>query len=40
MSPGPHSSFVSRVHAALDTFHPSERRLADAILNFLGQIAS
>jgi DNA-binding MurR/RpiR family transcriptional regulator len=40
MSPGPHSSFVSRVHAALDTFHPTERRLAEAILNFPGQIAS
>ena len=40
MAPGSHHSFISRVHAALDTFHPTERRLAEAILNFPGQIAS
>jgi DNA-binding MurR/RpiR family transcriptional regulator len=40
MTTGAHQSFVSRVHAALDTFHPTERRLAEAILNFPGQIAS
>jgi len=40
MAAGSNSSFVSRVHAALDAFHPTERRLAEAILNFPGQIAS
>jgi DNA-binding MurR/RpiR family transcriptional regulator len=40
MAPAQHPSFVSRVHAALDVLHPTERRLAEAILNVPGQIAS
>ena len=40
MAPVQHHSFVSRVHAALDVLHPTERRLAEAILNVPGQIAS
>ena len=40
MAPAQHPSFVSRVHAALDALHPTERRLAEAILNVPGQIAS
>ena len=34
------SSFISRIRGSTDTLHPSEKRLADAILNFPGQIAS
>lgn len=34
------SSFLARIHDASDRLHPSERQLADAILNFPGQIAS
>ncbi|MEO0383544.1 MAG: MurR/RpiR family transcriptional regulator [Pseudomonadota bacterium] len=33
-------SFLARIQAASDRLHPSERQLADAILNFPGQIAS
>lgn len=40
MTRAQHPSFVSRVHAALDVLHPTERRLAEAILNVPGQIAS
>ncbi|MBM1221303.1 MurR/RpiR family transcriptional regulator [Ponticoccus sp. SC2-23] len=40
MASDPSTSFVSRVQSALETLHPSERRLAEAILNFPGQIAS
>lgn len=40
MPPAHHHSFVSRVHAALDALHPTERRLAEAVLNVPGQIAS
>ena len=36
----PKSSFLARVHDAMTSLHPSERRLADTILNFPGQIAS
>ncbi len=40
MAPAQHQSFVSRVHTALEAVHPTERRLAEAILNVPGQIAS
>jgi DNA-binding MurR/RpiR family transcriptional regulator len=40
MASAQHHSFVSRVHGALDVLHPTERRLAEAILNVPGQIAS
>lgn len=33
-------SYVARIRAALPTLHPSERRLADTILTFPGEIAS
>ncbi len=33
-------SYVARIRAALPSLHPSERRLADTILNFPGEIAS
>ncbi len=33
-------SLVARVHAARAAFHPSERRLADLILDFPGDLAS
>ncbi|WP_322892245.1 MurR/RpiR family transcriptional regulator [Yoonia sp. 76] len=34
------SSYISRIRAALPSLHPSERRLADTILSFPGEIAS
>jgi len=40
MAPAHQHSFVSRVHAIVDALHPTERRLAEAILNVPGQIAS
>jgi len=40
MTPDPASSFLARVQTSLETLHPTERRLAEAILNFPGQIAS
>lgn len=40
MAPDPSTSFLSRVQSALEALHPTERRLAEAILNFPGQIAS
>ena len=33
-------SYVARIRAALPSLHPSERRLADTILSFPGEIAS
>ncbi len=33
-------SYIARIRAALPSLHPSERRLADTILSFPGQIAS
>lgn len=33
-------SFLARIRAALPTLHPSERRLADVVLNFPGELAS
>lgn len=32
--------FTTRVREALSTFHPSERRLAELVLNFPGELAS
>ena len=40
MAPSPKMSFVSRIREATPGFHPSELRLAEAILHFPGQIAS
>jgi DNA-binding MurR/RpiR family transcriptional regulator len=40
MSPSQPPSFVARLRAAMPGLHPSELRLAEAILNFPGQIAS
>ncbi|MGY6548499.1 MAG: MurR/RpiR family transcriptional regulator [Roseinatronobacter sp.] len=40
MSDAPSRSYVSRIRAALPELHPSERRLADTILSFPGEIAS
>lgn len=34
------TSFLTRIRAALPDLHPSERQLAEAILNFPGQLAS
>lgn len=34
------TSFLTRIRAALPGLHPSERQLAEAILNFPGQLAS
>lgn len=33
-------SFVSRIQSALDTLHPTEKRLAEVFLNLPGQISS
>jgi DNA-binding MurR/RpiR family transcriptional regulator len=33
-------SFLSRIRAAIPTLHPSERRLAEVVLNFPGELAS
>jgi DNA-binding MurR/RpiR family transcriptional regulator len=33
-------TFLSRIRAALPTLHPSERRLAEVVLNFPGELAS
>jgi DNA-binding MurR/RpiR family transcriptional regulator len=33
-------SFLSRIRAALPRMHPSERRLAEVVLNFPGELAS
>lgn len=35
----PPQSFVSRVRASLSTLHPSERQLAETVLNFPGDMA-
>ena len=40
MQPPPKPTLKARVQAALPQLHPSERRLADAILGFPGQLAS
>jgi DNA-binding MurR/RpiR family transcriptional regulator len=40
MSPASRISFLSRIQKAAPEFHPSERRLAEAILHFPGQLAS
>lgn len=40
MSPAPKMSFVSRIREAMPDLHPTEARLAEAILHFPGQIAS
>ncbi|PZX39587.1 RpiR family transcriptional regulator [Roseinatronobacter thiooxidans] len=40
MTPVISGSYVARIRAALPSLHPSERRLADTILNFPGEIAS
>jgi DNA-binding MurR/RpiR family transcriptional regulator len=40
MSPKAAPSFVTRVRDALPALHPSERRLAEAVLNFPGELAS
>jgi DNA-binding MurR/RpiR family transcriptional regulator len=40
MTPIISGSYIARIRAALPSLHPSERRLADTILNFPGEIAS
>jgi DNA-binding MurR/RpiR family transcriptional regulator len=40
MDQTPRDSLVARVRGALGEFHPSERRLADVVLSFPGDIAS
>ena len=40
MSKDSSGSYISRIRASLATLHPSERRLADTILSFPGEIAS
>jgi DNA-binding MurR/RpiR family transcriptional regulator len=40
MSPSEPRTFLSRIRAALPTLHPSERRLAEVVLNFPGELAS
>ena len=40
MSSGIKSSFVARVRDALPILHPSERRVADLVLSFPGELAS
>ncbi len=39
MSPAPKTSFLTRIRKATPEFHPSEKRLADAIVHFPGQLA-
>jgi DNA-binding MurR/RpiR family transcriptional regulator len=36
----PEKSFLSRVHSALPTLHPAERRLGDFVCDFPGELAS
>jgi DNA-binding MurR/RpiR family transcriptional regulator len=40
MTKAPPSSYIARIRAALPSLHPSERRLADTILSFPGEIGS
>lgn len=40
MSPSTSPTFLSRIRSSLDTLHPSERRLADTLLSFPGEVAS
>lgn len=40
MSPSHPPTFVSRIRASLSLLHPSERRLADTLLSFSGEVAS
>lgn len=40
MSEPDQRSFLSRIRAALPEMHPSERRLAEVVLNFPGELAS
>lgn len=40
MSEPAQRSFLSRIRAALPAMHPSERRLAEVVLNFPGELAS
>jgi DNA-binding MurR/RpiR family transcriptional regulator len=40
MTPAMTGSYIARIRGALPTLHPSERRLADTILSFPGEIAS
>jgi DNA-binding MurR/RpiR family transcriptional regulator len=39
MSPAPKTSFLTRIRKVTPEFHPSEKRLADAIVHFPGQLA-
>lgn len=39
MARTPKTSFITRIRAATPDLHPSEKRLAEAILNFPGQLA-
>lgn len=40
MSPSHAPTFLSRIRASLSSLHPSERRLADTLLSFPGEVAS
>ena len=40
MKPGPDKSFLQRIRAELHQMHPTERRLADFVLSFPGELAS
>ncbi|TVQ68421.1 MAG: MurR/RpiR family transcriptional regulator [Oceanospirillales bacterium] len=40
MSPSHAPTFLSRIRASLASLHPSERRLADTLLSFPGEVAS
>lgn len=40
MNPPDQKSFLARIRSALPDLHPSERRLADVVLSFPGELAS